>query len=237
MNKISILTLFPNFFINFLDDFIIKRGIKNKKIKIEIINFRDFSTDKKKHVDGYQVGGGPGMVISMQPIIDCLKKIKKPNTHTILLSPQGSCYDQKKCTELLKFNNLILICGHYEGFDERILNYVDEIISIGDYILSGGEIAAMVIVNTISRLIDNSINPNSLDIESFDNFLLDYPIYTKPIKFESYNIPKILLSGNHQAINDWRNKQRIKKTKKYRPDLYKKYLKSLKNKRGNHNGN
>jgi len=226
--KFTVLTLFPNLFKNFINESIIKRAITSKKVIVEVVNFRDFSLNPKKKVDDYQYGGGGGMVIKLQPIISAIKKYKKKNSKVILLSPQGKTFNNVIANRLIKNKHIILICGHYEGFDERIINYVDEIISIGDYILTGGEIPAMAIMDTCIRLINNVINPKSLEIETFDNNLLDYPVYTKPIKYDNYTVPKVLLSGNHKLINDWRKKQQIMKTKKYRIDLYNKYTSSKK---------
>jgi tRNA (guanine37-N1)-methyltransferase len=198
--NIIVLTIFPDVFKNFLTTSIIKNAIKKKTIKIRIVDFRTFSTEKHKKVDDYQYGGGPGMVLALQPIVAAIKKYKKKNSHIVLLSPQGTTFVQQKAQQLAKYEDLILIAGHYEGFDERISNYVDEIISIGDYILTGGEIPAMVIIEATTRLIDKSINKDSLECETFDNNLLDYPIYTKPINFQGYGVPDVLLSGNHSKI-------------------------------------
>lgn len=232
--RFSVLTLFPKMFNGFLSESIISHAINKKLIEIEIINFRDYSKDKNHRVDDYQIGGGGGMVIGLDPIVSCLKNIKTPTSKVILLSPQGKVFNQKIAKELVnpksKYDHLILICGHYEGFDERIINYVDEIFSIGDYVLTGGEIPAMVVLDSCIRLIDNVISPISLVNESFDQYLLDYPVYTKPYEYEGHKVPEILLSGNHQKINQYRKQAQINKTKIYRNDLYKKYLKSLKKK-------
>lgn len=226
MFKITILTLFEDS-INWIKDFsIVKNAIEKNKLEIEIINFRNYSIDKHQKVDHPPYGGGGGMVISIQPIYDCLQKIKKENSLVYLLSPIGEIYNQNCSQRIIEnTNHLILICGHYEGIDYRILEYVDGIISIGDYILSGGEIAATVIIDTISRQLDNVINKNSLISESFNDNLLDHPSYTRPEVFDNKSIPSILLSGNHKLIDEWRWNQRIEFTKKYRPDLYNKYLK------------
>lgn len=223
--RISILSLFPNLFDNFLSESIIKKMINQKIVNIEIINFRNFSKNKNLKVDDYQYGGGGGMVIQLQPIIDCLNKIKTPKSKVILLSPQGKTYKQNQAKTLSKCKHLILIAGRYEGFDERIINYVDEIISIGDYVLMGGEIPCMVIIESIARLLDKGISKQSLVSESFDNNLLDYPVYTTPKDFEGHKVPEILFSGNHEKINTYRYNQQLIKTKKYRLDLYKKHLK------------
>lgn len=212
-------------FDGFLNESIIKKAINNKKINISVVNFRNFSKDKAKKVDDYQYGGGGGMVLTIQPIIDCLKKIKTNKSHIILLSPQGETLNNVKVKKLAKYKELILVCGHYEGFDERINNYVNETISIGDYILTGGEIPAMVIIDTCARMVDNVIKKESLVSETFESNLLDYPVYSKPIEFEGLKVPEVLISGNHKLINEFRKQEQIKKTKLIRPDLYNKYKK------------
>ena len=218
--KIDILTLFPNFFNGILNESIIKRAIENKQVEINIINFREYSPLSNKQVDDTPYGGGAGMLLRCEPIFLALDTIKEKDSHIILLSPEGSTYNQKKALELKKYKHIIIICGHYEGFDERIKSQVDEIISIGDYILTGGEIAAMAITDSIIRLIPGVINENSLLTESFNNNLLDYPQYTKPAEYRGLKVPDILLSGNHELINEFRKKEKIKKTKELRPDLW-----------------
>ncbi|MDE5651514.1 MAG: tRNA (guanosine(37)-N1)-methyltransferase TrmD [Ureaplasma sp.] len=226
MFKITVLTLFENS-INWIKEYsIVKNAIEKKELEIEVINFRNYSNDKHQKVDHPPYGGGGGMLISIQPIYDCLQKIKTNGSLVYLLSPIGEIYNQNYSIKLIEnTNHLILICGHYEGIDYRILEYVDGIISIGDYILSGGENAANVVIDSIARQLNNVINKNSLINESFNNNLLDYPSYTRPEKFDNKVVPSILLSGNHKLINEWRINQREIFTKKYRPDLYKKYLK------------
>ena len=218
--KIDILTLFPNFFNGILNESIIKRAIENKQVEINIINFREYSPLSNKQVDDTPYGGGAGMLLRCEPIFLALDTIKEKDSHIILLSPEGSTYNEKKALELKKYKHIIIICGHYEGFDERIKSQVDEIISIGDYILTGGEIAAMAITDSIIRLIPGVINENSLLTESFNNNLLDYPQYTKPAEYRGLKVPDILLSGNHELINEFRKKEQIKKTKELRPDLW-----------------
>ncbi|MDR1991760.1 MAG: tRNA (guanosine(37)-N1)-methyltransferase TrmD [Mycoplasmataceae bacterium] len=225
--RITVLTLFPKMFDNFLTQSIVKRTINNKLVKVDVVDFRKFSQDKNKRVDNYQYGGGPGMIIALPTIVEAIKKYRTPKSKVILLSPQGQTYSQAKAEALSKKQHLILIAGHYEGFDERLINYVDEVISIGDYILMGGEIPTMIIIESVIRLLYQAINKESLHCESFENNLLDYPVYTKPINFEGYKVPNVLLSGNHALIENYRKEQRIKKTKKYRKDLYQKYLKEV----------
>lgn len=217
--KFIVFSLFPKIFDGFINSSIIAKAIKDKKIDIEIVNFRDFSNDKNKSVDDYQYGGGTGMVLKLQPIVDAIKKYKDKNTKVVLLSPQGKTWKQSLATNFSKYKKVILICGRYEGFDERIENYVNEIISIGDYVLFGGEIPAMVIMESTIRLIKGIIQEQSHLEDSFTNNLLDYPVYTKPQKFDQYEVPSILLSGNEKEIIKWRKEQQIIKTKKKRPDL------------------
>lgn len=217
--KIDILSLFPDFFNGILNESIIKRAIDKKLVEINIINFRDYSPLPNKQVDDTPYGGGAGMLIRCEPIFLALDKIKTKDSHIILLSPEGVTYKQSVASRLKEYKHLIIICGHYEGFDERIKTLVDEIISIGDYILTGGEIAAMAIVDSVVRLIPGVINEESLVSESFNNNLLDYPQYTKPAEYRGLKVPDVLLSGNHQKIREYRALEQIKKTKDLRPDL------------------
>lgn len=226
MFKISFLTLFPNSFEWLKQYSIIKNALEKHYVEIEIINFRDWSKDKHKKVDDYQFGGGPGMVIGLQAICDCLQEVRTPNCLVYLLSPSGMTYNQNLAKQILsKTNHLILICGHYEGFDYRIHNYIDGEISIGDFVVSGGEIPSMVIADSLIRLIPNVISTDSLVNESFENYLLDYPVYTKPQDYDGHLVPDVLLSGNHQLITDYRYKEQLKLTKQKRKDLYLKYIK------------
>ena len=223
--KIDILTLFPNMFNGFKDESIIKRAIDSKKVDINTINFRDFATNKHKKVDDTPYGGGSGMVLMCQPIFDAINSVKKENSKVILLSPQGKKYNQKKAYELSKEEHLILICGHYEGFDERIKSICDEEISIGDYVLTGGELPAMVLCDSIVRLIKGVIDDSSSLYETFNDNLLDYPTYTKPRNYKGMKVPEILLSGDHEKIEKWRREKRLELTKEKRPDLLSKNLK------------
>jgi tRNA (guanine37-N1)-methyltransferase len=224
--RITVLSLFPNIFNNFLKTSIIKRIIDTKLAEVEVINFRKFANNKHQRVDEYQYGGGAGMIIQLPPIVAAIKKYRTSASKVILLSPQGKLYHQTTAKQYAKYKHLILIAGHYEGFDERLIHYVDEVISIGDYILMGGEVACMVVIESVLRLLQGAITPSSLDSESFLYNLLDYPVYTKPLVFDNHQVPKILLSGDHQKIKAFRQKQQIIKTKKNRPDLYKQYLKN-----------
>ena len=222
--KITILTLFPEMFDGFLTNSIIKRAIAKGLVEVKIVNIRDYTTDKYGRVDSAPVGGGAGLIMKCQPVLDCLKSVRTENSHVILLSPRGKTYNQSRARDFAKnYEHLIIICGHYEGTDERINKYVDELVSIGDYILTGGEIGAEIISDSIIRLLDGVIAPESIVDESFENGLLEYPQYTEPFNYEGDVIPDILYSGNHSAIEKWRKKESLRLTKKYRQDLFDKY--------------
>ncbi|XQP55504.1 MAG: tRNA (guanosine(37)-N1)-methyltransferase TrmD [Mycoplasmoidaceae bacterium] len=222
MKKITILTLFPDLFENFKKFSIIKRAIENKKIKLTIVDFRKFSKNKHKKVDDYQFGGGAGMLIALPAIVSAIKKYKTKNSLVILTSPQGKLFNQAKAKALANNKkDLIIVCGHYEGFDARIINYVDQVISTGDYVLTGGEVPAMAITEAVTRLLKGVITDSSLDDETFNDNLLDYDAYTRPVNFEGHKVPSVLLSGNHKKIAEFRKHNRLAKTKKYRPDLLK----------------
>ena len=220
--KIDILTLFPSMFEGFINESIIKRAIESKKVEINIYNIRDYSKDPHKKVDDYGFGGGKGMVLMPQPIFDAVDALRGSNSKVILMTPQGIKYAQEKAYELSKESHLIVICGHYEGFDERIRSIVDLEISIGDFVLTGGEIPAMVISDSIIRLLDGVIMEQSHVNDSFNNNLLDYPVYTHPSDFRGMKVPEVLLSGHHANIEKWRYEQQIKRTSERRPDLLEK---------------
>lgn len=217
--KIDILTLFPEMFEGFINTSIIKRAIEKEKVTINLINFRDYSPLNNKQVDDTPYGGGSGMILRCEPIFECLDSLDTSDAYIILLSPEGTKYKQSVAKRLLEHKHLIIICGHYEGYDERIKTRVDEVISIGDYILTGGEIPAMAITDSITRLIPEVITNKSLLDESFNDSLLDYPTYTKPAEYRGLKVPDVLTSGNHQMINEYRATSRIEKTKALRPDL------------------
>lgn len=219
--RIDILTLFPNFFTGFLNESILKRAIDGKYVEINVIDFREFSPLKNGQVDDTPYGGGAGMVLRCEPIFLCLDKIKTPDAYVVLLTPEGQTFKESMASSFLEFKHLILICGHYEGFDERIKTLVDAEVSLGDFILTGGEIPALAVVDAIVRLIPGVINEESLKDESFNNNLLDYPNYTKPSVYRGLKVPEVLLSGNHAKIREYRIKEQIKKTKELRPDLLK----------------
>ena len=217
--KIDILTLFPNMFTGFINESIIKRAMNNNLVGINVHNIRDYSPFKNKQVDDYPFGGGPGMVLMCEPIFNAIESLRKENTKVIMLTPSGEVFNQKVATKLSKFEHIILLCGHYEGFDERIKTIVDMEISIGDYILTGGEIPAMAITDTIVRLIPGVINNESLDSESFNDNLLDYPVYTRPEVFRDMKVPEVLLSGHHANIEKYRKEEQLRITKERRKDL------------------
>ena len=217
--RIDILTLFPRMFDGFLTESIIKRAIENKKVTINIYDFREYSKDPHGKVDDTPYGGGPGMVLCPQPIFDCIRSIRTDDSFVIMLTPEGKVYNQEMALNLKNKKHLILLCGHYEGFDERIKSICDMFICVGDFILTGGEIPSMLITDSIVRLLDGVIEKESLETESFNNKLLDYPTYTKPQVYEGMEVPKVLLSGDHKKIAEYRKQEQIKKTKKLRPDL------------------
>jgi tRNA (guanine37-N1)-methyltransferase len=220
--KIDILTLFPEMYEGFLNTSIIKRAQQDNQVEINIHNIRDYSLDPHKKVDDYPFGGGRGMVLMPQPIFDAVEALKKEDTLVLLMTPQGEPYYQEKAKELTLYKHIIIICGHYEGFDERILSIVDEEISIGDYILTGGEIPSMVITDSVVRLLEGVIEKESHENESFTDNLLDYPVYTKPQDFRGMKVPEVLISGHHENIKKWRLEQQIEKTTIKRPDLLEK---------------
>lgn len=219
--RIKVLSLFPKMFDGILNESIIKRAIDDKKVNIDVIDLRSYSKDKHNKVDDTIYGGGAGMLIKCEPVFDAIDDLKTKNTKVIMLSPDGVKYNQEKAYELSKEKNIILLCGHYEGFDERINTVVDEKISIGDYVLTGGEIPAMAIIDSVMRLLPGVINEESHLNDSFNNDLLDYPQYTKPKEYRGMKVPDVLLSGDHKKIDEWRREEQIKKTKKQRPDLLK----------------
>ena len=227
--KRNILTLFPKMFDGFKSESIIKRAIEEKKVSIDLCNFRDYSKNKHNKVDDTPYGGGSGMVLMCQPIFDAVNDIKKENSKVILLSPQGTKFTQEKAYELSKEENLIFICGHYEGCDERIKTICDEELSIGDYVLTGGELAAMVVTDAVVRLVPGVIDENSHLNDSFNDNLLDYPTYTKPRNYKGMEVPDVLLSGDHKKIDEWRYNKQLKITEEKRPDLLNKRVKLTKN--------
>ncbi len=219
--KIDILTLFPESF-SYLDSSILKRAKESGLIEINIIDIREFSKDKHKKCDDYPFGGGAGMLMQVQPIYDAIKSVQKENSTIIIPSPSGKTLSVDIAKELSQKEHLIFVCGHYEGIDQRVFDiFKPEEISIGDYVLTGGELPTMVIVDTVSRFIDGVITRESLDEESFSSGNLEYPQYTRPADFMGYKVPEVLLSGNHGEVDKWRKEQSIERTKNVRPDLFK----------------
>lgn len=217
--KIDILSLFPSFFDGFLNESIIKRALDNNLLEINIIDFRKYSLDKHYKVDDIPYGGGAGLVLSIEPIYKALLDIKTSDSYVIMLTPSAKVFKQSDVSRLNQKKHLIFLCGRYEGFDERVRNLVDEELSIGDYVLTGGELPAMVISDAISRSIKGVINEESYLNDSFSNNILDYPVYTKPRHFMGMDVPEVLLSGDHAKINKWRKEKALEKTKELRPDL------------------
>ena len=217
--RIDILTLFPEMFEGFLNTSIIKRAVDKELVEINLYNFRDYSLDKNKKVDDTPYGGGKGMVLMCQPIFDCIEQVKTEDSKVIMLTPDGVTFKQSVAYDLSKEKHLILLCGHYEGFDERIRSIVDIELSIGDFVLTGGEVASMVVVDAITRLIPGVIAEDSHINDSFNNNLLDYPTYTRPANFRGMEVPEVLISGNHQKIDDYRKEMMYNKTVERRKDL------------------
>ncbi|MBV7503757.1 tRNA (guanosine(37)-N1)-methyltransferase TrmD [Bacillus sp. sid0103] len=226
--QIDILTLFPEMFSGVLGQSILQKAVEKSAVNYNVVNFREYADNKHSSVDDYPYGGGAGMVLKPQPIFDAVESLKEKaksgNPRVILLCPQGERYEQRKAEELAKEEHLIFICGHYEGYDERIREHVvtDEI-SIGDYVLTGGELGAMVVVDSVVRLLPEVLgNQESHMKDSFSTGLLEHPHYTRPADFRGLKVPDVLLSGNHKLIEEWRNKEALRRTLVRRPDLFEK---------------
>ena len=220
--KITVLTLFPEYFDALLNTSIIKRAKEKELFEFECIDFRSFTKEKHGHVDDTPYGGGAGMVLMCQPILDALRSVRTSQSTVILLSPQGQTFHQDMAREFSLKEHLIFICGHYEGFDERIRDYVDMQVSLGDFVLTGGEPACTVMCDAILRLIPGTIRQDSSDDDSFSQGLLEYPQYTRPEIYEGKKVPDVLLSGHHANIANWRHQMALKNTCLHRPDLLKK---------------
>ena len=223
--KIDILTLFPNSFFGPFAESIVKRAIDNNLVEINAINLRDYSHDKRGTVDDKPYGGGPGMLLKIEPLTEAIEDLKSEDTVVILTTPQGDVFDQRKAEELSKKKHLLFICGHYEGVDERIRenNLIDCELSIGDYVLTSGNLPAMVMSDAIVRLLPDVLGDDESSAEeSFSENLLEYPQYTRPVEYRGMKVPEVLLSGNHAKIAQWRKDEAVKRTKKVRPDLIEK---------------
>lgn len=231
MKKYYVMTLFPDMIKNVVSESITGRAIKNRIIDVEAYNIRDYTKDPHNHVDDYPFGGGAGMLMQVQPILDCYRAITEKIDHPVRvlnMSPEGKRFDQKMAMELSKEDDLIFLCGHYEGIDERALQLLQvENVSIGDYILTGGELPALSMIDAISRLVHGVLNKDaSYEIESFSDGLLEFPQYTRPAEIEGLRVPDILLSGDHKKVDAWRHEQSLNRTKELRPDLYEAYVAS-----------
>lgn len=220
--KITILTLFPELFEPYVTTSIIKKATLQAFVTIECVNIRDFTQDKHHRVDDAPFGGGAGLVMKVQPILDAIEHVRTPQSKVVYLTPVAPLYTQSHAKKLSQCEHIILLCGHYEGVDERVLYFVDEVLSIGDYILTGGEVAAMVVMDSIIRLIPGVISSDSVVSESFEEHLLEYPHYTRPEEYKGMKVPAILLSGHHANIEAYRREQALLKTRQYRPDLLEK---------------
>lgn len=219
--KITVLTLFPEFFDSFKNTSIIARALEKQEIEFETVDYRLFTKDKHNHVDDTPCGGGAGMVLMVQPIADALKSVRTENSYVVLMTPQGTPFKQQMAHSYAAYNHLILICGHYEGYDERVRSLVDAEVSIGDYVLTGGEIGAMAVSDAVFRLCTGVIREESHEDDSFENGLLEYPQYTRPVDYEGQKVPEVLLSGHHANIRKWRLKESLRKTYLRRPELLK----------------
>lgn len=224
--KFEVLTLFPEMIENYCNCSILKRAKENKVIEVKTINPRDYTLDKHKKVDDTPYGGGAGMVLAVQPYVDAYESIKKEeNSITIMLTPQGQSFNENFCIDFSKYEQIILICGHYEGFDERIREIINPVeISIGDFVLTGGELPALCLIDSISRKLEGTLGKiESAEEDSFSNGLIEYPQYTKPREYRGLEVPDVLLNGNHLEIKKFRESESLKRTKIKRPDLYKKW--------------
>lgn len=220
--KYSIITLFPNLIKSYISESIIKRALDKTKIEIEVVDLRNYTNYNHNQVDDYQFGGGKGMVLMVEPVVNAIESCKTEDSLVILTSPQGKTWKQEFARNYVeKHKHLIIVCGHYEGFDERVLDYVDIEVSIGDYVLTGGELASLVLIDSISRVVPGVISEESHINDSFENNLLDHPVYTKPVDFRGKKVPDVLLSGHHANIQKFRQEGRLRNTYIKRPDLLK----------------
>ena len=237
--RFDIITIFPEFIDSIKSHSIIKRAIEKNIIEINSIDFRDYALDKHKHVDDYAYGGGAGMLISVQPVHQAMQQVPNlDSAYKLITSPSGTTFNQKVAERLSKLDHIVIVCGHYEGIDSRINDYIDEEISLGDYILTGGELAALIVIDSVSRLIPGVITEDSIKDESFTTGLLEYPQYTRPYEYDGKKVPDVLVSGHHANIKKWQRFESLKKTYFNRPDLLEnielskedlKYLEMIKN--------
>ena len=217
--RISVLTMCPEMFGDFRRSPVIARSEAAGRLELDIIDFREYVEGSFRKIDDSPYGGGRGMIIRCEPVIHAIEAVRTEESRVVILSPSGKPYCQKTARRFSAENHLILVCGHYEGFDHRIYSFADEAVSIGDYILTGGELPAMIIADSVVRLLKGSLREGSADCESFENGLLEYPQYTRPPVFRGQAVPEILLSGNHEAIRSWRTMQSVERTRTERPDL------------------
>ncbi|ASP28522.1 tRNA (guanine-N(1)-)-methyltransferase [Spiroplasma corruscae] len=240
--KFTIITLFPCLIKTSISESIVKRAIDKKLVEIEVLNLRDFSTLNNQQIDDYQYGGGSGMVLMVEPIVRAIESCRQDKSIVVLMSPQGKTLKQDISKNFsTSYEHIIIICGHYEGFDQRVMDYIDLELSIGDYVLTGGELPALILVDSVVRLLKGVINEESHKNDSFEDNLLDYPVYTKPYNFRDKKVPDILLSGHHGNVEKYRKQEKLKNTYLKRPDLINydsltiddiKYLKELKSLKG-----
>jgi len=224
--RFDVLTLFPEMIEGACSHSIIGRAIETGVISVNTVNPRDYTLDKHKKVDDTPYGGGAGMVLMAQPYVDAYEEVSKSdNTITLMMTPQGKPFDNNMCRDLTKYDQIIILCGHYEGFDERIRDIIKPVeVSIGDFVLTGGELPALCVIDSVSRKLDGALGKiESMECDSFENGLLEYPHYTKPREYRGLEVPEVLLNGNHSLIEEYRLNQQIKRTKERRPDLYEKY--------------
>ena len=219
MMRITILTMCPDFFGDFRRQPVTQRAVREGRLSLEIVDFRGFADGCFRKVDDSPYGGGAGMIIRCQPVLDALAAVRTEKSHVIALSPAGKPFAQADARRLSREDHLVLVCGHYEGLDERIYDHTDELISIGDYVLTGGELPAMVVTDAVVRLQRGILKEESLEEESFDDGLLEYPQYTRPADFRGQKVPEVLLSGDHGRIRRWRSEEALRRTQERRPDL------------------
>ena len=223
--QIDLLTLFPEFFVSPLRQSMLRRAQELGRVSFQVLNLRDFATDRHQVTDDRPFGGGPGMVMKIEPLVAAIRWVRQedPETRVILLSPGGQLFDQERARELSQVPHVMLVCGHYEGVDERVLHFIDEELSIGDYVLTGGEIPALIIVDAVTRLLPGVLGgEGATEEESFQTGTLEYPHYTRPRDFEGFAVPEVLLSGDHAKIARWRRQQALRRTAAKRPDLLEK---------------